>query len=490
MIAHSLRSAGMAGRMARLYRTGGFGGLLLVTAMLGGCASFSADQGMNAVGDLTAPALMAEPAALRSDEDFAIAGQTAAALLKQPLSADAAVRIALLKNRELQAAYNELGIAEAVQVRASLPPSPKFDLSRLAGGGGFEIEATIIANILALATLPARADVARDRFHQAQLRAVEATLRIGFETRRAYADAVAGRQLVGYLTQAQSSAEAAVQLAKRLGENGSMTKLDIARNEVFYAETAARLATARQRASSGRERLVRAMGLSGAELGFRLPQSLPALPSRVAQASAIETEAIRRRVDLQIARLEVVALAKTYGLTQSTRFINLLEVSGTQKRVENSAGEVEKERGLGVEFQVPLFDFGETGVREAEAAYSQAVNRVAAKAVNVASEAREAYQLYRTSLDIARRYQRDVLALRKVISDETLLRYNAMQIDVFALLTDSRERIASTVTAIEAQRDFWLADTNLKSAVLGGHAAAGPASSASTAAASAEPAGH
>ena len=58
-------------------------------------------------------------------------------------------------------------------------------------------------------------------------------------------------------------------------------------------------------------------------------------------------------------------------------------------------------------------------------------------------------------------YQREVLPLRKIISDETLLRYNAMQIDVFALLTEARQRIAATAAAIEAQRDFWLASTNL-----------------------------
>jgi outer membrane protein TolC len=158
--------------------------------------------------------------------------------------------------------------------------------------------------------------------------------------------------------------------------------------------------------------------------------------------------------------------------------------------VKDAAGESTIERGMGVEFQVPLFDFGETSVREAEATYSQAVNRLLAKTVNVASEAREAYAQYRAAFDVARRYRRDVLPLRKTITEETLLRYNAMQIDVFALLAESRERIAATIAAIEAQRDFWLADTNLKSAVLGGHAAPGPANTTSTAAAAAEPAGH
>jgi outer membrane protein TolC len=60
------------------------------------------------------------------------------------------------------------------------------------------------------------------------------------------------------------------------------------------------------------------------------------------------------------------------------------------------------------------------------------------------------------------------LPLRKIISDETLLRYNAMLIDVFSLLTEARQRIAATITAIQAKRDFWLASADLKAAVAGG----------------------
>ena len=481
MFARSMRSVRSA--------TGSIGAALLVTALLSGCASFSGDQGMDAVSGMTKSSLRMDAVALSSDDDIAAARETVAALLKRPLRMDAAVQIALLNNRELQAAYNELGIAEAARVRASLPANPRFNISRVAGGGAFEFEAQIVASILSLATLPARADVASDRFRQAQLRAVEATLRTAFEARRAYVEAVSSRQMVGFLEQAQSSAQAAVELAKRLGESGTMNKLDQARNKVFYAETATRLATARQRAVSGRERLIRAMGLSGSEPALRLPASLPGLPARAVNETSAEIEAVRRRVDLQIMRLEVVALAKTYGLTKTTRFVNLLEVSGIHKRVQEPGGEPVTERGVGVEFEVPLFDFGEARLREAEATYSQAVNRLTAKAINVRSEARDAYQQYRSAFDIARRYQRDVLPLRKVISEETLLRYNAMQIDVFSLLAESRERIASTIAAIEAQRDFWLADSNLKAAILGGQAPTNAPTNTS-ATASPEPAGH
>ncbi len=103
----------------------------------------------------------------------------------------------------------------------------------------------------------------------------------------------------------------------------------------------------------------------------------------------------------------------------------------------------------------------------------QAFNRLAAKAVNFRSEARDAYRTYRAAYDIARHYQREVLPLRKIISDETLLRYNAMQVDVFTLLTEARLRIAATTSAIEAERAFWLAATNLGAAVLGGGAGGG-----------------
>ncbi|MBA5819357.1 TolC family protein, partial [Escherichia coli] len=72
----------------------------------------------------------------------------------KPLSADAAVQIALLNNRGLQAAYNELAIEEARAVEASLPPNPAISLSRIAGSVEVEVERRIVANVLALATLP------------------------------------------------------------------------------------------------------------------------------------------------------------------------------------------------------------------------------------------------------------------------------------------------------------------------------------------------
>ena len=463
--------------------------LLTATFALAGCASFSPDSGMSAVQDYAGSPLAKDVVAIRTDEQELAARAGVEALLKKRLSPDDAVQIALLNNRELQAAYNALGIAEAVMVQASLPPNPTFSIERIAGAGSVEIEARAIASILSLLTLPARAQIAADRFRQAQLQAAEATLRVATETRRAYYRALASRVLVGFLVQSQSSAQAASELSTSLGESGTMNKLDQARNQVFYAELTAQLAQARQTASTERERLTRTMGLWGADTEFKLPANLPRLPSRPGAQPDIEREAVARRLDLQIARIDVQALAKSYGLTNATRFVSVLELAGIKKKVK-AGDETERERGFEVELQIPIFDLGESKYRQAQESYMQAVNRLTAKAVNVRSEAREAYGTYRSAYDIARHYQREVLPLRKIISDETMLRYGAMQIDVFALLTEARQRIASTSAAIEAERAFWLAATNLGASVLGGGTAGGEGDAQGQTMAAAEAGGH
>jgi hypothetical protein len=131
------------------------------------------------------------------DEGSATAVQAqVVALLERPLTAEGAVQIALLKNRGLQVAFNELGVSEALYVRAGQPPAPKISLMRLAGSLELEIERQIIVGLLELATMPARTAVAAERFRAAQFRSAEAVLRLATETRRQYFRAVAANQQV------------------------------------------------------------------------------------------------------------------------------------------------------------------------------------------------------------------------------------------------------------------------------------------------------
>ncbi len=442
--------------------------ILLSALLLSGCASFSPDGGMAVVAGVAGETIKKDVVSIRSGEDAEWARSAVQRLLRRPLTVDTAVQIALLNNRGLQAAYNELALAEADFVQESLPPNPTFSISRIAGSGAVEIERQVVGDILALATLPFRSEIARQRFRQAQLRAVLETLRLAADVRRSYYRTVAANELVGLLTDAKSTAESTANLARKLGETGSLNKLDQAREQAFYAETTADLASTRQEATSSRERLARLMGLWGSDLGFRLPDTLPALPRRPSALPLIEVDAVTHRIDLQIARIELDALAKALNLTEASRFVTLLDVAGIAKTTRDPDGSRFRERGFDIQFQIPIFDGGEVRVRQATAIYNQAFNRLTEKAVNVRSEARDAYRVYRSTYDIAGQYQREVLPLRKIITEEMQLRFSSMQVDVFALLVEARQRIAALRAAIDAKRNFWLAQSDLTTAINGG----------------------
>ncbi|MFD2678293.1 TolC family protein [Camelimonas lactis] len=446
-----------------------------VALLLAGCVGFSGDGGMAGVVSGSSASIGKDVVRISDDQSAAVAKERVDRLLRKPLTADAAVQVALLNNRGLQAAFNQLGVAEAQMVAASLPPNPRFGISKLSGRFEVEIERQVVGNLLALATLPARAEIARDQFGIARRQTVEAVLKLAADTRRQYWRAVAANAEVAFYQQAKATATATTELFRRLGESGGVNKIDQAREFAFDAELTVQLAEARRRQGEERERLVRQLGLWGADARFRLPSDLPATP-RPQTAKAIEAEALRQRIDMQIARDELAMLARSLGMTQAVRFINDAELLGRRTydrgRDITEHGPVRRESArsttLELEIEIPIYDFGQSKVAMAEQTYMQAANRLAEKAVNIRSEAREAYASYRASHDIVRQYQNNVLPLRKIIQDESLLQYNGMLTDVTELLTDARNRILSNVAAINARRDFWIAHTNFRHALIGG----------------------
>lgn len=437
--------------------------LLLVFA-LGGCASLLQDKGFEEARGLTPAPLQKDVKWVRTDKDAKEAEAEIAALLKEPLTVDGAVRIALLNNRGLQASYNELGLSAVGMVKAITPPNPGITYARTDQGGLIEIERKFTLDLLGLLSLPFAAMIEERRWEQAKLRTADQILQVVADTRRAYFRAVAAQQSLVYVDQVKTSSQVAADFGRRLGQAGTFSKLAQAREQVFYADVMAQFARARQANTAERERLTRVLGLWGSNLAFRLPDRLPDVPKEIPERTDIEAAAIEQRLDIRRARLEVEGLSRSYGLTQATRFINVLEGS----YLNTTAKGEPKKTGYEIELSIPIFDFGTTRVAEAENIYLQAVNRLAEMAVNARSEVREQYEVYRINYELAAHYLATIVPMRKTISEENLLRYNGMLISVFELLADAREQIAAVVAAIEAQRDFWVSDADLQSTLVGG----------------------
>ena len=463
--------------------------LTIIALTLSGCVGFSPDGGLAPAIDVASTRLHKDITKIDSDSEAESAQARVRHLLKAPLSADRAVQIALLSNRDLQASFHELGVSEAEFVKASLPPEPQFSINQLAGMGDIEIVHQIVVNFYALATLPARQAIASERFKAAQARAAGQVMALAADVSRQYFTAVAAQQQIAFLDTAVAAAQASAQLAKQLGQAGNLNKVEQAREDVFYAEVGAQRADARLQAQAEREKLTRLMGLWGRDIAFTLPKMLPPLPKRLATARDIEAEALNKRLDIIAARHSLDALARELGLTNVTRYVS--DISLTLQNDTEWAGNTGGSKlgtelnpklarnGFVVDFSIPIYDFGESKIRNARETYLAAANRLAQRAIDARSQAREAYTRYRGKYELARYYAKQILPLRKTILDQTSLQYNGMLADVTQLLLDARGRVISNIAAITARRDFFIAEVNLKATLMGngpGGAASRPSS--------------
>ena len=454
--------------------------MLASAAVLGGCASFTPDGGFATVEKTTKDRLGKDVQWARSDADQDSISKRVDELLSKPLTVDAAVQVALLNNRGLQADFQELGITEAEVVQAGRLPNPGFSFGRMSQGDEREIERGLHFNLARLVAMPLIGRMEARRFEQVQARVSMNVLSLAADTRKAYFTALAAEETVRYMRQVKQAADASAELARRMEQVGNFNKLQRAREQSFYANAALQLARAEQAQRSTRERLVRLLGLWGAQTQFALPERLPDLPPSPLELPDVEQVALAQRLDVQGARQAAEMTASNLGLTRTTRFVNVLELG----LARNSSNEAPTQRGWEIGFELPLFDWGGARVARAEAIYMQTLHRAAETAINARSEVREAYTGYRSAYDIARHHRDEVVPLNQRIAEENVLRYNGMFIGVFELLADARTQIASVNASIEALRDFWIAQADLDMALIGKpslSAAAGPAMAAEAA---------
>ncbi len=438
-------------------------GLVAAAAVLAGCASFGDDGGIAPAGQAARERLGADVAWARSDDERAVIDARVDALLAQPVTMDAAVQLALLNNRGMQAAFFELGVAEADLVQAGRLPNPGFSFGKSRRGDEIEVERGVHLNLARLIALPMLHRIETRRFERAQQQAAAKVLALAADTRKAWVDAVASQESERYAQQVMDAAQAGAELARRMAVAGNFNKLQHAREQAFHADTAVNLARAQQARLAARERLTRLLGLWGSQATFRLPERLPDLPASPRELPEVERLAIEQRLDVQAARAAVEQTASNLGLTRATRFVDVFELG----LMRNSSNEEPTQKGWEVGFQIPLFDWSGARVAKAQSIYMQTVNLAAQTAIDARSEAREAYAAYRFAWDIAKHQRDEIVPLKKRIADENLLRYNGMLIGVFELLADARSQIASVNTAIDALRAFWIAHADLEMALVG-----------------------
>jgi outer membrane protein TolC len=440
-------------------------GALAAALSITACAHFSQDGGFDAVARTAAPRIGQTAVWKRTPAERAAAESATKELLARPLSADDAVRIALLNNGSLQAAFAELGIAEADVVESGRPPNPRFTVRRSSAQGLNDVEETVTFSVLALLTAPYVHGIEKQRFAAVQASCAADIVQVAAHARAAYFMALAARETAHARREIEEAADAGAELARRMRQAGNWSPLDEARERSFHAEAALELERARLAETLASEDLIASLGVDIEPEKLRLADRLPDVPPSIQGLAETERAALDNRIDLKAMRADLDALARDLHLTRATRVVNVLDAGPT--RVQQGPASAPYESGFEVSLEVPIFDTGAPRVRKAEARYAQALARYGQAAIEARAQVRKAYARLSAAHDIALRQRDEMLPLRKSIAEQDRLRYDAGQISVFELLADSRVEIAGMSDYIQSVRDFWVARSSLDAALAG-----------------------
>ena len=384
-----------------------------------------------------------------------------ASLLRHPLTADAAVQVALLNNRNLQATYEELGIAQADLVEAGLLRNPIFTFERRFPGQALEMD--LLKEFIDILLLPLRKRIAAAQFEAAKLRVGHEILKTAAEVRAAFYEHQGDEQLVDLRKTVAEVTERSAETALRMQQAGNLKNLDLATEQASHAQAKIELAKAQSEAVQSREKLSKLMGAFGAQTNWTVASRLPELSGGEVSTSQLESRAIQQRLDLAAARQEFIAQARSLGIARADAILQGAEFGGHYER------EISGEYAVGpsVNVPIPIFNQGQAAVARSSAKLRQSEQRYLALAADIRSDVRAARDKMLLSRRQVEYFKSTALPTRTRVTEESQLEYNAMQIGPFQLLQAKQEEVKTGADSVEALRDYWVARAELEKAVGG-----------------------
>jgi cobalt-zinc-cadmium efflux system outer membrane protein len=382
-------------------------------------------------------------------------------LLKRPLTPNSAVQIALLNNHELQATYEEIGIAQADLIEAGLLKNPLFSIERRWPGQA--LEADLFAQFIDILFLPLRKRAARAQLEAAKSRVGNEVLRIAAEVRAGFYEHQGNLQLGDLGAEIEKATAASAEAALQLHQAGNIRDLDLANEEAMHVQAKFDLAKGQALAVASREKLNKLMGAWGEQTNWTIAPRLPEPPKNEIGTSGLESRAVDQRLDLAALRFEALSQAQSLGFARFQEVAQQFEIGGHYVR------EIPGEHSMGPSFRIPIpfLNFGQGAKARGEAKLRQLQERYLSLAVEIRSDVRAARDRMLNARQIVDYSESTALPLRRRIVEESQLQYNAMQISQFDLLRAKQDEVNAGRQSVEAQRDYWVARAELEKAVGG-----------------------
>lgn len=448
--------------------------IFALAALLAGCATVSPKPGFDTVSDLVSARSPGRTVVWnQGTPDDRAAAERVQELLAEDLTLDSAIQIALLDNRTLQAVYGQLGIAQADVVQAGLLQNPilsadvRFPTPQ---GAAIGAAAGLVQEFISLLQIPLKRRVAAAAFDEATLTVSAAVIDLVTAVKRAFYRLQGAEQLLELRRTVVDATGLSADIAQRQHDAGNVSDLDLANERALAEQARADLARVETEALEDREELSALMGLWGDDATrWHIASRLPELPPDDGATETLEGLALSQRLDLAAARQRIRTVLLERELSRAFRWLPSAALGvASEREVDDGVWSI----GPAVELTVPIFDQGQATLARRSAELGQRENEHAAMEVAVRAQVRRARTRMDRSRRLAEHYRTVLVPLRSKIIQQTQLEYNAMLAGVFQLLLAKRDEIDAGASYIEALRDYWLARTELESAV-GGELAPG-----------------
>jgi cobalt-zinc-cadmium efflux system outer membrane protein len=434
--------------------------------LLGGCASTSPAEAFRDTASLVEArtgrrivwdqGTVADEAAAKKVRD----------LVSRELTVDAAIQVALLNNKSLQATYEELSVAQADLVQAGLLQNPVFGAAvafPVAGSARTGVDLSVSQDFLSVFLLAARKKVAEAELRATKARVGNTVLHTAYEVELAFYGLATAQQIAAMRRTILDAGDAGLELARRQQEAGNISDLDLAIEQTVDEQIRTDLVRSDAEVVAAREALTRLLGLWGDDTGYRIVEKLPELPAEEVSFERLEPLAVSRRLDLGAAHEEAQAVSHALAMAKNYRWLGATSVAASYDR----APEGFTVAGPGVGVELPIFDQKQAVVARLEGRLRAALAREAALAVDVRSEVRAARTRVVAARAVVDRYAKVVVPLRERVVALTGERYNAMLLGAYQLLQAKQGEVTAYREFIEALRDYWVARADLERAAGG-----------------------
>lgn len=382
------------------------------------------------------------------------------------LTADAAIQIALLNNPRIQATFEELGISRADWVQAGLLSNPSFEIEvryphtkRLFTN----IEYLITSSLLDIFLIPLRTRLAATEFEQTKLKVSNEILNIAFEVRETYYELLAEEKKTLYLQSIVDLENISSDLFTKQIHVGNVNRLEFQLAQSRFWEAELEFEQSQTEIIRLREKLNRLLGFPE-DFCLIIPMNFPAeIDYHGFDLCALESIALQERLDLQIARFEIVRLCQMLGLKDWWTYTNL-RAGLAGERDSNGPNLI----GPGFSGELPVFNYGQAARMRLYAQLRQAQDRLAELEIHVLSQVREAQKLLMSYVKIIDHYENGLLPIQSqiLISSEEL--YNVMGLGVDKLLENKRKEVLAQKNYTESVKKYLVARVALDRA-LGGY---------------------